>query len=265
MDAPTLEFWLFFVTAPLFYLALLAAEFAWPARRYPPRRWWVSIGILFYVVAYGCSTAAVLLVPPEFLSEHRLLDGARLGTWGGVVLVFVVFGFIHYWYHRLVHRFDFTWRVLHQWHHIVPRMDVSVSFWAHPIELVFFALLGNGVKLFVLGVDPYAAAITSFIEFFYTTVSHWNVRTPTWFRWFMLRPEEHVLHHEKSRQPGNYGSMPYWDWLFGTYRAPAEPEPLGFEVEPTLKAQWDMFLFRDISSGPPSAERPAPGAPRSAS
>ena len=41
-----------------------------------------------------------------------------------------------------------------------------------------------------------------------------------------------MLHHEKDVHARNFGDMPLWDRLFGTYAAPAEREvALGFEPE----------------------------------
>lgn len=262
--SPTVEFAIFFIGLPALFAAMMVAERVWPRRIYPPRPGWHLVGALFFVMVYAVSIASSLLIPEDFLRRHRLLPGEELGVAGGIVALFTVYSLAHYAYHYACHRFDPMWRVLHQWHHAVPRVDVAASYWGHPLDHFVFITGSNVFKLFILGLDPMAVAIGGVIEFFYTTVSHWNVRTPRWLGWVMLRPEEHVLHHERRRHAGNYGGVPWWDWLFGTYR-PAVPHdvPVGFDVEPDLRTQWAMFLFRDVNASPAgSAPVARAGAPK---
>ena len=46
------------------------------------------------------------------------------------------------------------------------------------------------------------------------------MRTPRWVGWFFQRPEMHRIHHEHGRHRNNYGDIPWWDMLFGTYENP---------------------------------------------
>jgi hypothetical protein len=56
---------------PLTYLAMLAVETAWPARRFPPRRGWRWLGIAFLVAIGTVSTIVPLLIPVDWLAAHR--------------------------------------------------------------------------------------------------------------------------------------------------------------------------------------------------
>ena len=51
-------------------------------------------------------------------------------------------------------------------------------------------------------------------------VYHWNVKTPRWLGLFFQRPEMHCVHHREGSHHFNYGDLPLWDILFGTYHNP---------------------------------------------
>jgi len=74
------------------------------------------------------------------------------------------------------------------------------------------------------------------------------VKTPKWVGYFIQRPEEHILHHQRGVHAGNYSDWPFWDKLFGTYRAPLdEVLPVGYG-----RAGWaeqlKMLAFIDVNS-----------------
>ena len=76
-----------------------------------------------------------------------------------------------------------------------------------------------------------------FLHSFITLFPHWNVRTPNWVGYFIQRPEEHILHHQREVHAGNYSDWPLWDKVFGTYRAPVEePVQVGFLRELDLRS-----------------------------
>jgi len=52
------------------------------------------------------------------------------------------------------------------------------------------------VTVFLLGLDPLAAAIIGYVGAFYGLFQHWNVRTPRWLGYVIQRPEAHCHHHE---------------------------------------------------------------------
>jgi Fatty acid hydroxylase superfamily len=101
---------------------------------------------------------------------------------------------------------------------------------------------------FLLGLDPRAVAIVSVLQFFITLFPHWNVRTPNWVGYFIQRPEEHILHHQREVHGGNYSDWPLWDKVFGTYRAPVEePVQVGFE-RAGFAEQLKMLAFIDVNA-----------------
>ena len=76
---------------------------------------------------------------------------------------------------------------------------------------------------------------------------HWNIRTPAWTGWIIQRPEAHMLHHERDVHARNFGDMPIWDRLFGTYGEPVDrPVKLGFQ--PERSRRWlAMFAMVDVN------------------
>ena len=74
-----------------------------------------------------------------------------------------------------------------------------------------------------------------------------NVATPRWGGFFIQRPEMHRIHHERNVHQSNYGDLPIWDMIFGTYRNPPTYDGLcGFD-EPRESMVTSMLLFRDVN------------------
>ncbi len=236
------------VTMFAILVLMLIAEKKQPARSFPAVHGWLWIGIGVIVFFVSLANAWSLVVPANWLRKHRLLNGDRLGVGGGIAVWFVFNTFVTYWYHRFQHRFALSWRVLHQLHHGVARIDIPSALVAHPLDVMLAATLSILVTAFFLGLEPRAVAITGVIQFFMALFVHWNVRTPAWVGYFVQRPEEHVLHHQRGVHAGNYSDWPVWDKIFGTYRPPVEgPIIVGYERAGFLE-QLKMLAFVDVNA-----------------
>ena len=227
---------------------MLLAERIRPARPFPVYRGWIWIGLGVMLAFFGLANSWSLLIPKHWLREHRLLNGELLGTAGGIVVWYVSNTFVGYWYHRLQHRFSVAWRMLHQVHHAVPRVDIPSALVAHPLDVTVSTTLSILVTAFLLGLNLRAVATVNALQFFISLFPHWNVQTPRWVGYFIQRPEEHILHHERGVHAGNYSDWPFWDRLFGTYRFPVDRVvPVGYE-----RAGWaeqiKMLAFMDVNS-----------------
>jgi sterol desaturase/sphingolipid hydroxylase (fatty acid hydroxylase superfamily) len=94
----------------LFLAPFLALEFFWAARRYDAPRGWrwraaaVSLAVFGVSLAVGRAWGTVL-------PQWSLVNGAALGTWGGAAVGILVYELMHYWYHRLAHRWDLILRM----------------------------------------------------------------------------------------------------------------------------------------------------------
>jgi sterol desaturase/sphingolipid hydroxylase (fatty acid hydroxylase superfamily) len=99
----------------------------------------------------------------------------------------------------------------------------------------------------VSNVDPVAAALTGYIAALYGYFQHMNVRTPQWLGVNIQRPEAHCIHHQRDVHAYNYGDLPTWDMLFGTFRNPASFDgPVGFD-KPATDRLGAMLGFADVN------------------
>ena len=234
---------------PLTYLAMLAVETVRPARRFPPRRGWRWLGIAFLVAIGTVSTIVPLLLPVDWLAAHRWLDGTRLGIVGGTLVGWLVLSGISFAWHRASHAWTPLWRAGHQLHHSPQRVDISGSTLFHTVEMVVQLLLQLFATIVVLGLDPIAAALVAYIAAFHGFFQHWNVRTPRWLGVFIQRPEAHCEHHRLGVHANNYGDLPLWDMLFGTFRNPAGfAGDCGFAA-PADRRMLAMLAFADVNAG----------------
>lgn len=221
---------------PVTYLALLALEAGRPARRWPTIPAWRWIGGLFFVVMGGIVTVTPLLLPTAWIARHRLLDLSGLGTAGGVAVGYLGLTLILYWFHRAEHAFALPWRLLHQLHHAPQRVDLSGFAFTHPLEMLATGLLSALSTTLVLGVDPRAAALVGYLHAVASMAQHLNVATPRWLSVLVQRPEAHCLHHERGLHSRNFGDLPLWDRLFGTYINPARfVGEVGFDEGPSRR------------------------------
>lgn len=198
---------------------MIAAERRWTGRHWPEvSGWWARAALV------NCFQVAAVYAGGRcwdaWLSEHRLWSANSLGALGGAFAGYVAITFVYYWWHRLRHENDFLWRWLHQFHHSARRVEIVTSFYKHPFEIAVNGLLSSAILYLFVGLNPTAAAAavlaTGLAELFY----HWNVATPHWIGYFIQRPESHCLHHEESVHAYNYGDLPLWDMLFGTFKNP---------------------------------------------
>lgn len=245
---------------PATYLAMLGLEALFPARTFPPIRLWRLTGVAFLILTAVAGTLAPLLMPADWLAAHRLLDLSRLGPIAGAAVGYAAVSFISYFWHRGAHTFPLMWRLFHQIHHSPQRVDMSGAALFHPLESAAFALIQTLATTLLLGLDPLAAALTGYIAAFYGFFQHLNMRTPQWLGYVIQRPEAHCLHHQRDVHAWNYGDLPIWDMLLGTFRNPKDFEgAVGFDDAATRRLG-AMLAFVDVNrpiAGPGSLGRRA--------
>lgn len=164
----------------------------------------------------------------------------------GGAITFLASSFIFYWWHRLIHKSDTLWRLVHQLHHSPNRIEALTTFYVHPLDSLTTALLNAFVAYSILGVGPVSAAIAMMAVTIFSLVAHADLRTPRLLGLFIQRPEMHRVHHELGVHKSNYG-LPLWDILFGTWKNPKQgPTHCGFDGGKPLQIK-DMLLFRDVN------------------
>lgn len=241
---------------PATYLLLLALEAARPARDWPPVGRWRLIGGAFFLTMGGIVTVGPLLLPADWIARHRLFDLTGLGIIGGFAVGYLGLTFVFYWFHRAQHASSPLWRGLHQLHHAPQRVDLSGFAFTHPVEMLATSLIAALVTTLVLGIDPRAAAVAGYVHALSSMIQHLNVATPRWLAAFFQRPEAHGLHHERDIHCRNFGDLPLWDMLFGTYANPPRfTGEAGFDL-PAAHRVGAMLLFADVN-GAGSLGRPA--------
>ena len=129
-----------------------------------------------------------------------------------------------YLQHVMMHAVPVLWR-LHRMHHTDLDFDATTGVRFHPIEIV----LSMGLKLTVvaaLGPTPLAVLFFEILLNATSLFNHGNLRIPRKvdraLRWFVVTPDLHRVHHSAApaETNSNFGfNLPWWDYLFGTYRA----------------------------------------------
>lgn len=216
------------------FLAVLAAMMLWelaaPHRRQDlPRllRWSNTFALV------ALDTALVRLVFPVAAvgaaawagtQGYGLFNLTDWPVWVEVVLTLLVLDLAIWGQHVVFHAVPLLWR-LHRMHHADPDMDTVTGLRFHPAEIV----LSMAIKLaVVLALGAPAVAVLAF-EVMLNAASlfnHANIRLPARLeralRTVLVTPEMHRIHHSviRAETDSNYGfTVPWWDRIFGTYRA----------------------------------------------
>lgn len=227
------------VTGVVLALAILMmlVERLRPGRAWPTVKTWWLRAIALNIVQIGIVFLAGYTWD-GWMVRHRPWSADRLGLVGGAVTGYVVITFIYYWWHRVRHASDFLWRWFHQLHHSPQRIEIITSFYKHPVELVVNGILSSTIAYWLVGLNAetatLAVTLTGVAELFY----HWNVKTPYWVGFLIQRPESHLIHHQEGLHAFNYGDLPLWDILFGTFRNPTSWESrCGFAGDAELRVR----------------------------
>ncbi|MEM8695568.1 MAG: sterol desaturase family protein [Pseudomonadota bacterium] len=244
------------------FLAFLAIEALAPARRFPNVRFWKIRGVISAVFYIAIASYAPFLWA-SWLTGPLLFDSTGLYFAMQCILGFAAMQFVAYWWHRAMHGSDILWRIFHQMHHSVERMDGWGALYHSPLDVIGFAFAGSFALTMIVGISPEAAAVIAVFGMFAVYFTHCNIRTPRWIGWLMQRPEGHGRHHERGRHANNYAELVIWDRFFGTYENPKEWNgEAGFYDGASLRI-WDMLTFRDVSR-PSEADAAEPKLSRGA-
>jgi len=190
-------------------------------------RWPSNLGV---VVIDTLLVRLVFAVPPvvaALLAEAHgwgLFNTLALPAWFAVAASVILLDLAIYLQHVLFHAVPALWR-LHRMHHADLEFDVTTGVRFHPIEI----LLSMAIKLVVvaaLGTPAVAVLLFEVLLNATSLFNHGNVWLPPRLdrvlRWFVVTPEMHRVHHSivPRETNSNFGfNLPWWDRLFGTYRA----------------------------------------------
>jgi sterol desaturase/sphingolipid hydroxylase (fatty acid hydroxylase superfamily) len=193
-------------------------------------RWPHNLGILLVDVL------AVRILMPTAVAGAALCAAGR--GWGlfqlwdlrlsvAALLGFLVLDLVVYCQHVLFHKVPMLWR-LHRMHHADLDIDVSTGGRFHPFEILISMLIKIATVI-VLGIPVVAVLLFEVVLNATSTFNHANVAMPPALdrvlRWLVVTPDMHRVHHSILRREtdSNFGfNLPWWDRLFGTYRAAPE-------------------------------------------
>lgn len=190
-------------------------------------RWPSNLGI----VALNTLTLRLVLpvVPVIFagiVAENGwgLLNRIALPASLAIALSVLLLDLVIWAQHVAVHKVPLLWR-LHRMHHADQDYDVTTGARFHPLEI----LLSAAIKLTaiaILGAPPVAVLLFEVLLNATAMFNHGNVALPrrvdAAVRLLVVTPDMHRVHHSWHRDEtdSNYGfNFPWWDRMFGTYRA----------------------------------------------
>lgn len=190
-----------------------------PARTFAQVRGWRLIGVLCLVINYYIAGYAPLMWD-HWLGAYTLFDASGLSPWIAIPAGFVVLQFGIYVWHRSMHNVEWLWRTFHQMHHAAERVDIYGAFYFHPFDMLGWSLVASIMLVGVFGLDGEVAAIINLMAAFCSMFQHSNLKTPCWLGYIVTRPESHSVHHQRDHHANNYGDIPLFDLMFGTFVNP---------------------------------------------
>jgi sterol desaturase/sphingolipid hydroxylase (fatty acid hydroxylase superfamily) len=232
---------------------LLLWEALFPARRLPYVKHWRLMGVAAFAT-YFLLSSYLPYVWAEQLAAWQLFDLTSLNVWAGAAIGVLVYETGLYTWHRTMHNTNALWKSFHQMHHSAERIDVLGAFWFSPLDMIGWTVLSSLSLTLIVGLSPQATAMTIYITTFLGIFQHANVRTPQWLGYFIQRPESHSHHHARGVHAKNYGDLPVFDILFGTFYNPRDFAKQNGFYEGASYRVLDMLRFRDVSAPPQTAD-----------
>ncbi|MGB3625942.1 MAG: sterol desaturase family protein [Henriciella sp.] len=226
--------------------ALVLQDFIIPARTFPTVKAWRLKG-LASAVMYFFLAGYSPFIWDAWLGQYQLVDGTAWPVWIAGPAALLVYQLGIYTWHRTMHGSNVLWRTFHQTHHSAERVDIWGALYFHPLDVLGFAFVGSLALTLTLGVAPGAIMFAVMVSTFCGLFQHANIRTPHWLGYFITRPESHALHHERGIHCYNYGDIPIWDMLFGTFRNPKVWEGQAGLVDGGSGRYIDLLIGRDIT------------------
>lgn len=212
------------------FAAVALWELAAPRRapRYGRRvRWPHNLGLLAVDVLIVRILAPGAVVGVALAAEEHgwgFLNAVVLPAWAAFAVGMVLLDLAIYFQHVMFHAVPTLWR-LHRVHHADQEFDLTTGTRFHPVEILISVLVKCAA---VAAVGAPALAVLAFEVLLNATAmfNHANVSLPRaadrWLRWLVVTPDMHRVHHSVlyDESSSNFGfNLPWWDRLFGTYRA----------------------------------------------
>jgi sterol desaturase/sphingolipid hydroxylase (fatty acid hydroxylase superfamily) len=257
------------------FAAMAAWELAAPRRAQEIGRGWRwpnNLGVVVVdtvVLRLFFPTAAVGLALAGETRGWGLFNNLDWPTWIETVTAVIALDLVIYLQHVLFHAVPALWR-LHRMHHADLEFDVTTGVRFHPVEILISMVIKFGA---VAALGAPAVAVLAFEVLLNATsmFNHGNVRLPrrldAFLRWIVVTPEMHRVHHsiERRETDSNFGfNLPWWDRLFGTYRAEPAAGHEGMVIgipafRDPVELRLDRMLLQPLrrATGSSAADRPS--------
>jgi sterol desaturase/sphingolipid hydroxylase (fatty acid hydroxylase superfamily) len=212
------------------FIAMALWEHWAPKRRLSigrPPRWPGNLGVLAVdalLVRVLFPTAAVGVALACEARGWGLFNAVSVPYAAAVVLSVLVLDLAIYLQHVLFHAVPVLWR-LHRMHHADLDIDVTTGVRFHPVEILLSLFIKFGL-IALIGAPALAVLIFEVLLNATSMFNHSNIRMPApvdaIVRQLIVTPDMHRVHHSivRGETNSNFGfNFPWWDRLFGTYRA----------------------------------------------
>lgn len=253
------------------FAAVALAELAAPKRRLRDRklrRWGINVAMVALNTAAAritVGTAAVGVAAMASTQGFGLFHELGWPVWIEFTCAIVLLDLAVYLQHALLHAVPGFWR-FHMMHHTDLDIDVTTGARFHVVEILF-SIGWKTTVVAALGAPVVAVVVFEVLLNATSMFNHGNVALPARvdriLRLFVVTPDMHRVHHSTAEHEtnSNFGfNLPWWDRLFGTYRAQPEaghetmtiglagfrdPSRLGFLALLTLpfRAERDGYPF----------------------
>ena len=167
-----------------------------------------------------------------FLVNHTWLNHnsesviATWPVWVQIPLMLLSADILQYWAHRGFHKYP-LWK-FHAIHHSPTEVDWMTSVRFHPVNLVLYSTLMNGL-VYLLGFSAAAYDTLFVFNSIYSPLVHANLN---WnygpFKHVLASPVFHRWHHTYSEEGGDKNfapTFPFLDVIFGTFYMPEGKQP----------------------------------------
>ena len=192
-----------------------------------PVRWASNLGIVLIDTALVKLIFPVMAINVAFVAQENswgLLNNIALPYWVEVAMGVLILDCIIYLQHLMFHAVPLLWR-LHMMHHADLDYDVTTGLRFHPIEIIISMVI-KMASVAALGASPVTVVLFEIVLNATAMFNHGNIKLPLGLdavlRLLVVTPDMHRVHHSVTIREtnSNFGfNFPWWDRLFGTYRA----------------------------------------------
>jgi len=192
-----------------------------------PVRWASNLGIVLIDTALVKLIFPIMAINVAFVAQENswgLLNNIALPYWVEVAMGVLILDCIIYLQHLMFHAVPLLWR-LHMMHHADLDYDVTTGLRFHPIEIMISMVI-KMASVAALGASPVTVVLFEIVLNATAMFNHGNIKLPLGLdavlRLLVVTPDMHRVHHSVTIREtnSNFGfNFPWWDRLFGTYRA----------------------------------------------